>query len=62
MPSISQIFASKTILFGLLLMTASVAQALVPFFPPQYVGIAGAAISIAVIVLRFLTSLPLTQK
>jgi hypothetical protein len=53
---------SRTVLFGLLLTVASIAQMLVPFFPPQYVGIAGTAIGIAVIVLRFVTSLPLDQK
>lgn len=55
-------FKSKTIAFGLLLTVASIAQALVPFFPPEYVGAAGTVIGIIVIVLRFFTSLPLDKK
>ena len=60
--SIYQLLKSKTILFGLLLSIASVVQMFVPFFPPQYVGIAGAVVGSCVIVLRFLTTLPLSSK
>ena len=38
MPSLSQIMKSKTLMFGLLLTLASVAQILVPYLPPAYVG------------------------
>lgn len=53
---------SKTVLFGLLLTLFSIAQVLIPFFPPEYIGFAGSVIGIIVIILRFLTSLPLDQK
>ena len=53
---------SKTVLFGLLLTIASIAQMLVPFLPPEYIGMVGTVVGIAVIVLRFVTSLPLDQK
>ena len=53
---------SKTILFGLLLAVASVIQVFVPFLPAEYVGHVGAVVGACVIVLRFLTTLPLDQK
>jgi len=53
---------SKTILFGLLLAIASVAQIFVPFLPPEYVGPVGAGVGAAVILLRFLTTVPLSEK
>ena len=55
-------FKSKTILFGLLLTIASVIQMLVPFLPPQYMGAVGTVVGVAVIVLRFVTTLPLSEK
>lgn len=62
MPSLSQILKSKTLLFGFLLMIASVAQVFVPYLPQEYVGIAGASISAVVIALRFITTIPVTDK
>ena len=53
---------SRTILFGLLLAAASIIQIFIPYFPAEYVGIAGSIVSAAVIGLRFLTTLPLDQK
>jgi hypothetical protein len=53
---------SRTVRFGLLLTIASVAQMLAPFFPPEYVGVAGTVTGITVVVLRFVTTLPLDQK
>jgi hypothetical protein len=53
---------SKTVLFGLLLTIASIAQMLVPFLPPEHVGLVGTGVGIAVIVLRFLTSIPISEK
>ena len=53
---------SKTLMFGFLLTLASVAQMLVPYLPPAYVGMAGTATGVAVIVLRFLTSIPINEK
>lgn len=53
---------SKTIMFGAALTAASVAQIFVPFLPAQYVGIAGAVVGAAVIVLRFVTTVPLDEK
>ena len=49
-------------MFGFLLTLASVAQMLVPYLPPNYVGLAGTATGVAVIVLRFLTSIPVNEK
>ncbi len=62
MPSLTQIMKSKTLMFGFLLTLASVAQMLVPYLPPAYVGLAGTATGVAVIVLRFLTSIPISEK
>lgn len=53
---------SKTVLFGLLLTLASAVQLFIPFLPPEYMGLVGAGIGAAVIVLRFLTTLPLNEK
>ena len=53
---------SRTVLFGLLLAIASVIQVFIPFLPAEYVGYVGAVTGAAVIVLRFLTTLPLDQK
>jgi len=53
---------SKTVLFGLLLALASVVQVFVPFLPPEYMGQVGAIVGAIVIVLRFVTTLPLDQK
>ena len=53
---------SKTLLFGAALTGASVLQIFVPFLPPKYVGIAGAVIGAVVIVLRFVTTVPVDQK
>lgn len=57
-----QALKSRTVLFGLLLAVASAVQVFVPFLPPQYVGIVGAAVSAAIIVLRFLTTMPISEK
>lgn len=59
---LAQALKSKTILFGLLLAVASIAQLFVPFLPAEYIGIAGACVSAAVIALRFATTLPLSEK
>lgn len=53
---------SKTVIFGLLLAIASVVQVFIPFLPAEYVGHVGAIVGAAVIVLRFLTTLPLDEK
>lgn len=55
-------FKSRTVLFGLLLAIASAVQVFVPFLPPQYIGIVGAGVSAAIIVLRFLTTVPISEK
>lgn len=59
---LANVIKSRTVLFGLLLTIASIVQILVPFFPPEYVGIAGTVTGIIVIVLRFVTTLPLNGK
>ncbi len=53
---------SKTILFGSLLTIFSMIQMFVPFFPSEYMGIAGATIGAIVIGLRYITNVPLNQK
>ena len=53
---------SKTVIFGLLLAIASVIQVFVPFLPAEYTGYVGAIVGAVVIVLRFVTTLPLDQK
>lgn len=53
---------SRTVLFGLLLTVASALQMFVPFLPPEYIGPAGAGIGAAIILLRFLTTVPLSEK
>ena len=57
-----QAFKSRTVLFGLLLTIASIIQVFVPFLPPQYVGPVGAGVGAAVILLRFLTTVPISEK
>ena len=57
-----QALKSRTILFGLLLALASAIQAFVPFLPPQYIDLVGAGVSAAIIVLRFLTTVPVAEK
>lgn len=57
-----QALKSKTVLFGLLLTVASMVQLFVPFFPPDYIGIGGAVTGAAIILLRFLTTVPLSEK
>lgn len=37
-------------------------QMFVPFLPPEYIGPVGAGIGAAVILLRFLTTVPLLEK
>lgn len=56
------VLKSKTVLFGLLLALASAVQLFVPFFPAEYVGYAGAIIGASIIILRFLTTVPLSEK
>lgn len=53
---------SKTLMFGAALTIASVIQVFVPFLPAQYVGVAGAVVGAVVIILRFVTSVPLDGK
>ncbi len=53
---------SKTLLFGAALTVASVVQVFVPFLPAGYVGVTGAVIGAVVIVLRFVTTVPLDEK
>lgn len=53
---------SKTILFGLLLTIASIVQMFVPYFPQEYIGIGGTIIGAVVVFLRFLTTIPLSEK
>jgi len=59
---LTQLLKSKTILFSLLLVIASIVQTLVPYLPVDYVGIAGTGVGITVMVLRFVTTLPLDMK
>lgn len=56
------ILKSKTVLFGLLLSLASIAQVMVPYMPVHLIGPVGTGVGIAVIVLRFLTTVPLSEK
>jgi len=62
MEMIRKIMSSKTVLFGLLLSIASAVQLFVPFLPQEYVGYAGAAIGATIIILRFLTTVPMDKK
>ena len=62
METIKKILSSKTIIFGLLLAIASAVQLFIPFFPSEYVGYAGAVVGAAIIILRFLTTVPLDKK
>lgn len=57
-----QALKSRTVLFGLLLAVASALQIFVPFLPPEYVGPVGTGIGAAIIILRFLTTVPLSEK
>lgn len=57
-----QALKSRTVLFGLLLSVASALQMFVPFLPPEYVGPVGAGIGAVVILLRFLTTVPVSEK
>jgi len=57
-----QALKSRTVLFGLLLAIASMIQLFLPYLPPEYVGPVGAGIGAAVILLRFLTTVPLSDK
>lgn len=57
-----QALKSRTVLFGLLLTIASMIQVFIPFIPPQYAGQVGAVVGAAVILLRFLTTVPLSEK
>lgn len=59
---ITQALKSRTVLFGLLLTVASIIQVAAPFLPPELVGPVGVASGIAVIILRFVTTLPIDQK
>jgi hypothetical protein len=56
------IFKSKTVLFGLLLTIASIIQVVVPFLPIHLVGPVGTITGIIVIILRFVTTIPLGEK
>lgn len=59
---LAQALKSKTIIFGALLAIASAVQLFVPFFPKEYVGYAGAAVGATIIILRFLTTVPVSEK
>lgn len=62
MNTMLQYLRSKTLVFGLLLTIASAVQVFVPFLPQEYVGIAGSIIGAIIIILRFVTSVPLSEK
>jgi hypothetical protein len=62
METLKKALTSKTVLFGLLLSIASAVQLFVPFFPQEYIGYAGAIIGAVIIILRFLTTVPVSEK
>ena len=53
---------SKTVLFGLLLTIASIAEMYVQFLPKDLTGPVGVTIGAITIFLRFLTTVPLDEK
>lgn len=57
-----QALKSKTVLFGLLLTIASMIQVFIPYLPPEYVGPVGSGVGAAVILLRFMTTVPIAEK
>jgi hypothetical protein len=62
MATLDQALKSKTVLFGGLLAIASGVQTLVPFLPANLVGPVGTLVGAAVVLLRFVTSVPLSKK
>jgi hypothetical protein len=60
--TLKQVVDSRTVRFGAALAIASAVQLFVPFLPAEYVGYAGAAVGAAIIILRFLTTVPLSEK
>lgn len=59
---ILQALKSRTVLFGLLITLASMIQVFLPYLPAEYVGPVGAGVGAAVILLRFLTTVPIAEK
>lgn len=57
-----QALKSRTVLFGLLLTIASMVQMFIPYLPQEYTGPVGAVVGAAVILLRFLTTVPVREK
>lgn len=53
---------SKTLWFGTALTIASLVQIAMPYFPMAYAAQAGAVVGVIVIVLRFLTTVPVSEK
>lgn len=62
METLKKVFKSKTVLFGLLLTLASIAEMYVQFLPKELVGPVGVTIGAVTIFLRFLTTVPLDEK
>lgn len=64
MPSLLQLLKSKTVLFSILIAVLSVVQgyvALIPITPVQQMFV-GIAVSVIVLVLRLVTTQPLSEK
>lgn len=59
---LGQALKSKTVLFGGLLTIASGIQTLVPFLPANLVGPVGTLVGAAVVLLRFVTTVPISEK
>lgn len=62
MDKLKKIFKSKTVLFGLLLTIASIAEMYVQFLPKELMGPVGVTIGAITVFLRFLTTVPLEEK
>ena len=64
MPTIIQLLKSKTVIFAVLLAALSVAQGYVGLLPltPVNQMYCGIAISVAITVLRIMTTQPLSEK
>ena len=62
METLKKVLKSKTVLFGLLLTLASIAEMYVQFLPKELIGPVGVTIGAITIFLRFLTTIPLDEK
>ena len=62
METLKKSLKSKTVLFGLLLTLASIAEMYVQFLPKELIGPVGVTVGAVTIFLRFLTTIPLDEK